>query len=123
MYLTFKPIAGEEQLKIAAENCRKLSADIRKSNIIFGIQFLKIKDHPLKLTDKLLNQIMVVYRTGKFEVLPSGLNGERIKDYLGVQYARIVLWAALPLSGHKLHPVKNKLRGIRNEERDIYADW
>jgi hypothetical protein len=42
------------------------------------------------------NQIMVVFKNGRYEVLPRGITGYRIVSYLGPRYRRIIEWTVMP---------------------------
>lgn len=92
-----------------------------KDNINFGL--LNIIDYPLTLTERCNNQILLVYRNGRFEILPSGVVGARIKDYLGLRYHRIQRWTALPAAGSNDNPATGNHgtpQIMSHKGRDIY---
>jgi hypothetical protein len=102
-------------------NYLKIREGIKESenNIIFG--FLDIKEFPLEWTEECSNQILVVYRTGRFEVLPRGVNGGALRDYLGIAYHRITKWTVLPTPGSKDNPSRFiPVSGLSGTARDIY---
>lgn len=89
-----------------------------ENNIIFGL--LDINEYPLELTEDCSNQIFIMYRTGRFEVLPRGVNGAAIRDYVGIAYHRIVGWTALPRPGAKGHPIHLPKQVLSGTAKDIY---
>lgn len=104
-----------------AHHCIKNS----KNNINFGL--LENKEHPIdKLTERANNQLLIVFKNGRFEVLPSGISGNKIKDYLGIRFYRIRFWTAMPAAASPLNPVMDNLDNKRwgkitsHNGRDIY---
>lgn len=61
-----------------------------------NVAMVDIKEYSTDMTEECFNQILVEYSNGRFELLPQGVNGYNIKDYLGIRYPRIVRWGAMP---------------------------
>ncbi len=99
-------------------NLKKIREASEEAPLFFNLKFLDAKKHDITETMGCRNQLLVVYKAGRFEVLPVGVNGQVIKDHLGIQFGRIRFWAALPTPSHRLHPIKN-CPGPRSEF-DIY---
>lgn len=99
------------QLELRKRNFRKIRKAIESSenNIIF--QMVSVKDIPLNLANGCKNQIVIMYKTNRMEILPVGVDGTKIKDYLGVRYNRITHWSVLSMPSNML----------RSELSDIYA--
>jgi hypothetical protein len=102
-----KYLSAEELEILWRENGARISQAIKDSNSEFNLKFLDAKKHDITQTMSHRNQILVVYKNGRFEVLPTSINGQIIKDYLGVQFTRIKMWAAFPTPGHTLHPISS----------------
>lgn len=125
--MTSKPL-NHIQLKSAdlllavADNCRRIRERFKRSETKIILSFLDVKDNPLHETQMISNQIIVIYRSGRFEVLPQGINGYCMKDYLGVRYSRIKYWCVLPALGSKHNPAgSSSISGImHSENRDVY---
>jgi hypothetical protein len=71
-----------------------------KNKIIFSL--LPAREHKITVTIKLTNQLIVQYTNGTVEILPKGITGYKVKDYLGVQYGKIKAWGVLPITGKRL---------------------
>jgi hypothetical protein len=102
-------------------NYLKIRHAIKESenNIIFG--FLDIKQYPLEWTEACSNQILLVSKSGRFELLPRGVNGGAIREYVGIAYSRITKWTILPTPTSKDHPSRYiQMSGLAGKQRDIY---
>ena len=100
------------------DNAARIHKATQESNLFFNLKFLDAKKHDITETMQCRNQVLVVYKNGRFEILPTTIHGQVIKDYLGVQFSRIKYWTVLPTPGHRLHPCK-KCTGPRSAF-DIY---
>ena len=90
-----------------------------KNNLIFPM--MDVKEYPLHETLNMSNQIMVLYKTGRFEVLPAKINGLTIRDYLGIRFHRIVMWTPMPVPGTPASPMAYKAgSNFMNPETDLY---
>lgn len=104
---------------MAMDNRDILAQALRDGKNNINLTFLPQKDYNVLMTEELLNQVMVVYRNGRFEILPVGVTGARVREYLGVWFSRIKCWTLLPIGGHEKNPVKSPAYGVRSE-RDVY---
>lgn len=115
---------AEERVWIS-ENCDIINESLlaSKNNFIFG--FLDVEEHPLDFTYYIGNQIVVVYRGGSMEMLPIGVNGTAIKDFLGVRYGRIRYWGVMPDKYSDLNPCQFNSQKTKDAlylpYRDVYA--
>lgn len=115
-YTSRKDINAQVQV-----NKRRIQKGMRECKNNFIFPFLNAKEYPLHETLLIGNQIMVVYKNGKFEVLPSRVNGMGIKDYLGIRYSRIVMWTPMPAVGSAVHPIKKDIPLLYSEATDLYG--
>jgi len=84
-------------------NFAEVQARIHDVKIPYTLSLININEIPLDKTFTMKNQIMVMYKNGTFDVLPQGVNGLNIRDYLGFKYSRIVFWTMLPLKSSPNH--------------------
>jgi len=93
---------GEDNTADLMARARALIPHFEKSKnkIIFSL--LPIKDYKITVTIKLTNQLIIQYANGTLEILPKGITGYKVKDYLGVQYGKIKAWGVLPITGKRL---------------------
>lgn len=98
----------------------EMSNALKESKININLSFIPISQFNLKDTQGVLNQIVVVYKNGLFEILPRGMVGYRVKEYLGVNFNRVAFWGMLPLRGTEENPLP--IRGARGPKqgKDIY---
>jgi len=104
---------GKEQTGLSQEEMKALmrvdgkrmhdAMKATENNINCGM--LDIREYDLLDTKHFINQIMVLYKNGRFDVLPYGILGTLIKDYLGIRYPKIRYWTVLPPPGSKKNPV------------------
>lgn len=91
----------EQNRKRRSEIKPKLLAAIKNAidekKLTLTISILDIKEHPLSELNDVSNPILLIFRNGSFEVIPSGIDSHEIKKYIGVRSLRITHWAALPL--------------------------
>lgn len=104
----FKPLAPKQMshadlLRAINKNAGIINRAFKKAENNINLAFLDINEYPLHLTQLLINQIIVMYRNGRFETLPIGINGPAIKDFLGIRYPRITHWSAMPACGSRHH--------------------
>lgn len=109
-----------EQTRILRENGRSIRSCFRESKNNINLAFLDAKHHNILDTSMLANQVVVLFRNGRFEVLPVGVNGLAIKDYLGVRFHRIAYWSAFPSIASDLNPIKQPGTSRFKTDNDIY---
>jgi hypothetical protein len=59
------------------------------------------------------------------EILPSGINGDKIKKYLGLKYKQIRMWGVIPPLHTSAHPCYKPDMGFINPPKgfsDLYSD-
>lgn len=88
---SYKPTPEEYEEKFRSLRER---IDVLKNNI--NLRFISVNDIPITETEGCINQLVIKYRNGSYDVLPRNINGYRIKDFVGVRYSRIVEWACFP---------------------------
>lgn len=103
------------------EELLKLKNGILDSIININLSFLDVNEFPVKESFALANQVIVVYKNCIYEVLPKGINGDKIKDYLGVKFSRIRFWAPLPIRGADNNPIPIKKILRITKAKDIYT--
>lgn len=111
-------LPGKEFRDLLKRGYAKLRQQLLGSEDVFELHFLNIKDHPLAITAECFNQVVVMYRNGKFEILPIKINGEHISTYLGVHYGRIEKWSLMPAA--TLVNNSTKINGYNTSDRDVY---
>ena len=90
-----------------------------KHNIMLG--FVDITKHPIEQSNGCLNQVVVCYDSGRFDILPLSVNGTEIKKYLGYKFLKIRYWSALPSYASEKNPCGNKKKALKDSlQRDIY---
>jgi len=102
-------------------NFRKLNDAMKDTEINVNFRFLPIEDFSFNMSHLCSNQIAVMFRNGKIEVIPSAINGTDIKAYLGVRFSRVRYWTALPAIGSASHPTRKFTLNPHAEKNDIYA--
>lgn len=88
---------------VRENNFAEVQTRIHDVKFPYQLSLININEIPLDKTFGILNQILVMYKNGIFDVLPQGVNGLNIRDYLGFKYSRIVFWTMLPLKSSPNH--------------------
>jgi hypothetical protein len=116
-------------LKIARKRSDRVSSNepsirerIRENKLPLNLSFININEVGLEATSDIPNQVMVMYRNGEFEVLPKGVNGDRIKEYIGFKYTRITYWCMLHMPNSKGHfiDLSQPIHKLLKKPRDIF---
>ena len=112
-------MSSKEFLEAVSRNCARIRRKIQDSEnkIIFGM--LDVKSNPLHETQGISNQLIILYKSGRFEVLPQNINGYNMKDYLGVRYNRITHWSVLPAPGSPSNPATG-IQIYYSPNKDVY---
>jgi hypothetical protein len=90
--------------------------------------YLKLLDAsvmPIGLTRECINQVVVVFKTGKMEILPTGISGDKIKKHLGLRFKQITMWGVIPSVYTPAHPCYNPAMNLVNPPKgfsDLYSD-
>ena len=86
----------EAEWKAAMAFFRTLPQKFKEAKININLGFIPVTEHKLEETKHCGNQIMLRYKNGTFEILPLGINGRKIRAYIGIKYSRVTHWTALP---------------------------
>jgi hypothetical protein len=82
-----------KETEVLQQGWTRVAKKLRESKNNINLSFV---EGDVKDTIECENQILVQYKNGRFELLPHGVTGFQIKDYLGIRYFRIAKWTVMP---------------------------
>ena len=85
------------------ENFEEVKAKVHEYTLPLTLSFIPISEIPITKTRRIINQIMVMYRNGVFEVLPTNVNGGNVAEYLGLKFSRVTHFCLMPMRGSPGH--------------------
>lgn len=83
-----------KEIEVLRQGWARVAARLRNSENNIILPF--IEGNKLDDTIESENQILVQYKNGRYELLPYGVTGFQVKDYLGIRYFRIARWTVMP---------------------------
>lgn len=76
--------------------------------------------------DSMVNQAIIIYKNGRFEVLPVGVLGTQANEYLGYKLRQIAYWGILPSvysNEHPIQPQSGRNIEITNRRTEVYEEY
>jgi len=104
--------ASHEIIEITNQHRIRLKNNINDSTHIVTLGMLRADQVNILDQYDCVNQLFIVYKNGVSEVLPRGLFGNKIKDYLGLNFTRIKYWTVLPMPPRKLKDKVYKYKDV-----------
>jgi len=108
----------DEARDITKKNRATLHQIIKDQKNNINLTFLDATKHSILTVYDMSNTILVVYRNGMYDLVPAGLSGTTIKEYLGIRFNRIKYWAVLPFFEQLKKPKEDKQNGCK----DVFSE-
>ena len=115
-------IAVHKTLDQRKEAKRELARKLKESPHEIKLKFINI-DNSTSGLDKSYHQMIVVFKNGRMQILPVGINTKsQLRTHLGIRMSKVIYFAILPMPGTKAHFMEINPYFKARTTFDLYSD-